>query len=132
HEFAPATLDEHGNARTLSKAYLWRAFLTNRYEQAASSRALQDFRGIRDAFSNRAGIEECRAPIFDEEQTPLPTVEELVHAGWPRRRETLARGLLAVAMRQGAADIADGRHVTREQLKEREYHHLFPDSLLKK
>src|SRR5699024_10372153 len=93
HEVAPATLDGHGNARTLSKAYLWRAFLTNRYEQAAASRALQDFRGIRDAFKSGTSLEDCRAPIFDEEQTPLSTVEELIRAGWPRRRETLGSGV---------------------------------------
>lgn len=131
HRAVPLTPDGEGNARSLAKAFLWRAFLTSRYEQAAGSRALQDYRGIRKAFEEGLRIEECSAPIFDESQTPLPSEGDLISAGWPRRKETLARGLLAVAIRHGALDIADGKVASADNLQEREYHHLFPDSLLK-
>ena len=70
------------------------------------------------------------APVFDQIQYPLPTIEELERAGWPRRRDTLARAVLAVSLKGGARDFADGERVTRRHLARREYHHLFPDHLL--
>jgi hypothetical protein len=42
----------------------------------------------------------------------------------------LARAVLAVSIKAGAFDIADGSKATRERLHGREYHHLFPDALL--
>ena len=42
----------------------------------------------------------------------------------------MARGMLAIALKAGALDIADGSPVTRDNLSNREYHHLFPDYLL--
>lgn len=132
HQFVPPALDHAGNARSLAKAFLWRSFLTGRYELSAAGRSLQDFRGMRDALREHVGITSCTAPIFDKEQNPIPTVRDLVGAGWPRRRETLARGILAIALRTGGVDIADGKPASAKNLGEREYHHLFPDSLLTK
>ena len=47
-------------------------------------------------------------------------------SGWPVRRDRLARAILALALRQGGLDLADGSAVTRANLAKREYHHLFP------
>jgi hypothetical protein len=55
----------------------------------------------------------------------------LIDVGWPKRKETLARATLGLSIKAGAFDIADGNQATRERLKNREYHHLFPDSLLR-
>jgi len=44
--------------------------------------------------------------------------------------DTLARCVLAVSLRGGGLDLADGTPASRAHLKSREYHHLFPDSLL--
>ena len=121
-------LDELGKARTLLRSYLWRAFLTRRYEFAAGSKALQDYRGLRDALRGEA--DQSAIPIFDEDENPLPTVEEITDARWPRSRDILARGILAVSLRAGAHDLADGTPVSRSSIVSREYHHLFPDSLL--
>jgi hypothetical protein len=127
HATVPKALDAHGNARTLLRRYLWSAFVTRRYESAASGKALQDYRGLRETL---ASGEEHAIPMLDRSTNPLPTVAELKRAGWPKSRETLARGVLAVTLRRGALDIADGRPVTRAHLHQREYHHLFPDALL--
>jgi hypothetical protein len=53
-----------------------------------------------------------------------------MEAGWPKRKETLARAILAASIKAGAFDIADGNQATRERLRGREYHHIFPDALL--
>ena len=53
-----------------------------------------------------------------------------MRAGWPRRKDTLARGILALSLKGGARDFADDERVTRQHLIQREYHHLFPDHLL--
>ena len=90
--------------------------------------ALQDFRGLRDIL--REGKEPDAAPILDEKETPLPTVDELVRAGWPKAKDILARGILAMSIRAGAFDLADGERATRAHLAVREYHHLFPNALL--
>ena len=62
---------------------------------------------------------------------PLADVEELRTAAWPRSRSTLARAILAVSLRAGGIDFADGTPADVVSLPKREYHHLFPESLLK-
>ncbi|MBX7131091.1 MAG: DUF262 domain-containing protein [Fimbriimonadaceae bacterium] len=125
---APERGDAEGVARSLMRKYIWRAFFTNRYERATNSRALVD------ASELAALIGGCDTPVtvFDEAEHPLPEVGELLVAGWPKRKDRTARGILAVALRSGGYDLADGSHVTRENLKRREYHHVFPDAMLQR
>ena len=127
HRSIPTDPDRLGNARTLVRKYLWRAFLTRRYDQAAGSRALQDFVGL----ERMLGAEDAPLPpIFREEEYPLPTTDELLTAGWPKNREILARGILALSLRAGARDLADDHLVSSDNIQQREYHHLFPDAIL--
>jgi hypothetical protein len=91
--------------------------------------ALQDFRRLRAVLSN-GGDSSKQVPIFDEQQYPLPVADVLIRTGWPKGREIIARGILAVSIKTGALDLADGERATRSHLPLREYHHLFPDSLL--
>lgn len=128
-EYVPPVLDSHANARALIRKYLWRAFLTSRYENAAATMALQDFRGLRAVLSH-GGDPDNQVPIFNERQYPLPEGDVLMGAGWPKGREIIARGILAISIKAGAFDLADGERATRSHLPLREYHHLFPDSLL--
>lgn len=130
HKDFPAALDAAGNARTLATAYLWRSFLTRRYEQSAASRSLQDLRGLRKAVIGNKPTADVDAPIFDLDQTPLPEERDLRSAGWPKTRDILARGVLAASLRVGGIDLADGQPARADNLAKREYHHLFPDSLL--
>jgi hypothetical protein len=119
----PKGLDAEGRARTILRKYLWRSFFSNRYEKSTNSRALVDFTELRH-FITDAGAPE--PAMFDEQQYPLPQEEELIASGWPVRRDRLARGILALALRQGGLDLADGGGVTCGNLAKREYHHLFP------
>src|SRR5438105_579212 len=72
HSDMPKAGDAKGNARALLRAYLWRAFLTDRYANAAATAALQDFRGLRSTIKN-AG-DRSNINIFGETDYPLPTV----------------------------------------------------------
>lgn len=124
---APQGLDAEGRARAVLRKYLWRAFFSNRYEKSTSSRALTDFLALR-ALIDRT---DASSPaIFDDSQYPLPQVEELMAARWPTNKDRLGRAILALALRQGGQDLADGSTATRANLPKREYHHLFPEAHL--
>lgn len=127
--FAPDQPDLRGNVQILLRKYVWRAFFTDRYERAAATAAFQDFRAIRDVITK--GLPEETIPCFNDEIHPLPSRDELKQASWPRKRDRLARAVLAVSLLGGAYDIADGVKVSRNHIKHREYHHLFPDAYLR-
>ncbi len=127
-QYIPQQPDALGNAKIMLRKYLWRSFFTNRYDRAAATAAINDFRALRDALLGTRAIGDV--PIFDANTYPLPTVEQLINAGWPKNRNTLARAVLAATLRAGARDIVDDAQVTRLHLKQREYHHLFPAALL--
>ena len=120
-------LDAEGRARHLLRKYIWRVFCTDRYERTSATRALVDFRQLSGVLR---GENESTADVFDESRYPLPSVEEIKLAGWPVRKDRLARAVLAVALRSGGLDFADGSPVSRSSLKKREYHHLFPNAWL--
>lgn len=130
-EHLPTQPDRLGNARHLLRKFLWRAFLTSRYEQSSASNALQDFRGLRKALQN--GVEDG-IPILNQDSYPVPTKELIVRAEWPKGNTILGRGLLALQLKCGAEDLADGARASVATItsKEhpREYHHLFPASTL--
>ena len=126
---APDRPDAEGNARILLRKYLWRSFFTDRYERAAATAALQDYRALRDVLTK--GANESAVPCFDEDKHALPATEALIQAGWPKKRDRLARAVLLVSFRGGGHDIADDTIVTRAHLERREYHHLYPVGFLK-
>ncbi len=131
-EHLPTQPDKLGNARHLLRRFLWRAFLTSRYEQSSTSSALQDYRGLRRVLCE--GAAEDTVPILRDESYPLPTKEVVMQADWPKRNSILGRGLLALQLKCGAEDIADGTRATVASISakdpHREYHHLFPASTL--
>ena len=131
-EHLPTQPDKLGNARLFLRKYLWRAFLTSRYEQSSTSNALQDYRGLRKVLCD--GAAEEVVPIMNQESYPLPSKEMVLQADWPKRKSILGRGLLSLQLKCGAEDLADGARATVATItsKEhpREYHHLFPAATL--
>lgn len=131
-EYLPTQPDQLGNARHLLRKFLWRAFLTSRYEQSSTSNAFQDFRGLKKVLRDAAG--EDVVPIMNADSYPLPPREMVLQADWPKRKTILGRGLLALQIKCGAEDLADGARASVATItsKEhpREYHHLFPASTL--
>lgn len=127
-----ATESEHGDQRAsvdkLMRRYTWRSFFTSRYESAASSRAFVDYRALRKVLDDQ--ITEEIVPVLNDEQYPLPTQKELINAGWPRIKRSLSRAILATSTYFGARDFADDTELVAENIRTREYHHIFPDKLL--
>ncbi len=68
--------------------------------------------------------------LFDDQINPIPATEELVRAGWPGRKDRLARAIVAVSLQRRGRDFADGAPANLENVRKREYHHLFPISVL--
>lgn len=125
---SPEGLDAEGEARILLRKYLWRACFTERYERTSATRALVDFRELKATLEGRS----THIPnIFNEKEYPLPSEELLISAGWATKKDRLPRALLALSLRAGGYDLADGSPATRENLARREYHHLFPVARLK-
>ncbi|MEO1133133.1 MAG: DUF262 domain-containing protein [Cyanobacteria bacterium J06639_1] len=122
-------LDAEGEARHILRKYLWRAFCTDRYERTSASRALTDFRQLSKLLR---GERDQTPEIFSDRSHPLPTLEELTVAGWPYRKDRLARAILAVSLRARGCDFADGGLISRNGLRRREYHHLFPRAWLQR
>lgn len=131
-EHLPTQPDRFGNARHLLRKFLWRAFLTSRYEQSSTTNALQDFRGLKKVLLE--GVGEDAVPILNVDSYPLPTKELVLQAEWPKRKTILGRGLLALQIKCGAKDLADGAPASVATItsseQPREYHHLFPASTL--
>ena len=123
----PDGLDAEGEARTVLHRFLWRAFLTDRYEKAVNTRALADYRALRALIANR---DEEMPPIFDDDNHPVVHVEDIVLAGWPKKKDRLGRAVMLISLRAGGLDLADGSRAKPSSLQSREYHHLFPVSLL--
>jgi len=129
-KYLPKNPDQLGNARLLIKKYMWRAFLTDRYEKTTATNSYSDFRKIRDCILGKAKQEDI--PIFNEQDYPVPVKEIIADAPWPRTRTILGRGLLALQIKCRAYDIADRTPAGKQSISDREYHHLFPRALLKK
>lgn len=125
---APTEGDARAFVDGLVRRYLWSSFFTSRYERAAATRASVDHRHLQQAIADEGTWE--AVPVLDRAQYPLPTVKDLLEAGWPTRKRTLARAILAASTYFGGRDFADDTSITANSVKAREYHHLFPDKLL--
>lgn len=128
----PEAGDALGRAEQLLRAYMWSSFFTTRYEGAASTRAFQDFKALSDLLRRErfGAADYANVPVLDRNDYPLPTPDQLTRVGWPKGADRMARAILAVHLHFGALDFADGRPVSYDSLRSREYHHIFPDALL--
>lgn len=125
---APEGGDAEGRARTLLRKFLWRVFFSTRYEKSTNTRSLADFNELRQLLTNSG---DSNPAIFDDELHPLPQPQELLSAGWPKKKDRFARAILALALKSGGLDLADGSTANRANLVKREYHHLFPEAYLR-
>jgi hypothetical protein len=126
--------DKLGQDELLLKRYLWHSFFTDRYENAAATHAFADFIGLRRVIRNECkengspyAIEDV--PVFAE--NALAGADQLVGADWPKRMSIRGRGVLAVMLKLGGKDFSTGHDVTVDNICSRQYHHVFPDALLK-
>lgn len=130
----PESGDKRGQDELLLKKYLWHAFFTDRYENAAASRAFADFNGLKRIITGECKPDGSRytigdVPIYADHE--FAEVEELMTADWPKRVTIRGRGIQAVACRLGALDFATGERLDARTIEQRHYHHIFPDALMK-
>jgi hypothetical protein len=135
-KYIPEAGDARGKAETLLKKYLWTAFFTDRYENSASTRAFADYRNLRAVLTNAtredgSTFRESHVPVLNPDEFPLADEQEFLTAPWPKNQTILGRAILAVTAYLGAFDFADGSKISYLTLQNREYHHIFPDALLK-
>jgi hypothetical protein len=136
YKYIPDAGDARGSAETILRKYLWTIFFSDRYENSASSRALIDYRNLKGVLTKATHEDgtaflETHVPAFNAEEFPLADEEALLTAPWPKNQTILGRAILAVTTYLGAFDFATGSQVTYSDLQNREYHHIFPDALLK-
>ncbi len=130
------SIPDHGDflakAEKLLRRYLWSSFFTDRYENAAASRAFADFKAIKELLKKPDFTENdlVTVPVLNRSEFPLADVDSLMTAGWPKATGIKARAILSVTTHLGAIDFADHKKATYESIQKREYHHIFPDSLL--
>lgn len=121
-------VDQEGRARTLIRKAIWRASLTDRYTKTATTRAFADYKAILGQIADP--VAEGQPDLFDNAQYYLPQPEELIRGGWPGRKDRLGRAIIAVSLYGGGYDFADGAKATPENVRHREYHHVYPRALI--
>jgi len=126
--------DQRGRAENVLRRYLWRACFCDRYESSAESNAFADHQALASVIESTdkddgSSWEIQDVPIFRSHALIEP--EELLTAVWPKNLTIAGRGVLAVACRLGAQDFSTGKQVTAGTIRDRQYHHVFPDALLR-
>ncbi|MDD9810192.1 MAG: DUF262 domain-containing protein [Gammaproteobacteria bacterium] len=119
---------DRDSAMRLVRAYLWRAFCTNRYSRQANNRLRDDFHRMKALFKAK------RFPPADEVFTAkddfaVPSVDDLRHHG-KGALGVITRGVLVASLQGGARDISDGEKYFRSNCDSRQKHHIFPKALL--
>ena len=99
-----------GTANKLISAYLWRAFLSDRYEAQANDRLFDDLKGLRRCLEQirDTGTYDELPSIFNDNDHPLPTAEELAKPLQWIRKKRLGRAVAAVAMHRTPIDWGTG------------------------
>jgi hypothetical protein len=133
YEWVPENGDFLGKGEKLLRQYLWSSFFTDRYENTAASRAYADFKAIKALLLKQSFSDDelATVPVLDRKEFPLADVDSLLSAGWPKQVGIATRGILAVTTYLGALDFADNKPASFESNQKREYHHIFPDALLR-
>ena len=134
YELIPETGDFLGKGEMLLRRYLWSSFFTDRYENTAASRAYADFKALKTLLVKQVFSDDdlVAIPVLNRAEFPLAGCRcALLSAGWPKQVGISARGILAVTTYLGALDFADNKPASYESNQKREYHHIFPDALLK-
>lgn len=128
----PEVGDRAAKGERLLRRYLWSSFFTDRYENAAATRAYADFKAIKELLATENFDEQdlSAVPVLNRTEYPLAEVEALLTAGWPKKIGIRARGILAVTTLLGARDFADHQLASYDSVQHREYHHVFPAALL--
>lgn len=131
---------KESTTNTLISVYLWRTILTDRYEAQANDRLFEDFKALRDCLTKlrETGNFGNLPLIFDNEEYPVPTCEELIKMlPWIGRKSRLGRGIAGIIMKQTPQDWVTGNPLDVNTVRglegrgELNRHHVFPKAFLK-
>ena len=141
--------DRQRLTRGLMNAYIWRAFVTNRYEARANDRLHDDFRKLRtclEQISRHGNFDRTAAnlpPIFNDDTYPVPGQNDLGALAkskpipWIRSPDRLGRAIASIALHNNPIDWATGDKLTPSRVRQLEAastlhrHHIFPKALLR-
>ena len=130
--------DNEGQINELIRSYLWRSFVTERYDRSAESRLHQDYVMLRTMIENiikNGHSDEGIDYILNSNKYPIPEIaiisnmEDALKS--PKSSDKLSKALLILSLKKGAWDLASGDEIDFSNIKNREYHHLFPQKMLK-
>lgn len=132
--FNKYTRENKGKATNLIRSYLWRSFFTDWYTKKTNGRIFNDYRLLKKLLKE----EKLDLPdtsdetIFNLTENPLPTVDNVLDAGWPTSQNTLIKSLLALSICKGAEGLETGEPLTPANYKprRRELHHIYPKKIL--
>ena len=126
----------------LLSAYLWRGFVTTRYQALANARLLEDYRALRRylralaAWKASGSAKPALAvPAFDDAECKLPDDKLLSQVGWIGRASRPGRAIAAVAMQGNPQDWITGDRLDPDRVRQLEAtgklerHHVFPPAL---
>ena len=123
--------DKQAKFRKVVRQYLWRCFVTKRYERNVNARLWEDYKEI-----SASMFDQSKAPILDNNQYPIPSIDQLSDLEYPLPAPTgtqgLSRALLVVSLRPNAVDLASNEQINKDNIRDMQYHHLFPKALLEK
>ncbi|WP_201279003.1 DUF262 domain-containing protein [Leptolyngbya iicbica] len=130
----PESGDKRGQDELLLRKYMWYSFFSDRYENSAATYAFADFNVLRAIITGKSkpdgsAYTVADVPIFANHS--LVELEELKTAEWPKRTTIRGRGVLAVMCRFGGLDFFTAEKLDAQNIRERHYHHVYPDALLK-
>lgn len=133
-----------GTVHRVISAYLWRSFLTDRYEKQANDRLHRDFMRLRQCLRmiGKCGKYDHGSlpPIFDDVQHPVPRRAELADLDapipWIGTGGRIGRSVVAITI-QSAVDWVTGEKLDVAKVRQfksdgnLDNHHIFPRAYLK-
>ena len=125
----PRQVQLRAKANRLVREYIWRAFVTDRYDRQSNDRLKKDYDALKNALETKSFTCSDENTIFTKQ---LPDKEELLSEGWPKSRGIRKRAILAICNREGAKDVASGGKISSNKILKRQYHHIFPKGLFRK
>ena len=115
------------SANKLINRYLWHAFLTDRYMMNRTDVELfEDYKHLSDCFKNGSMDSEPSS-----KGTKFP-YESIMEAGWPKQEDIKSRGILMACLQGGGKDPMSEIGINKDNIKDNNYHHIFPKSKLNK
>ena len=121
-------VDQEGHIRNIIRKTIWRASCTERYSKAANTGAAADYKAIRNQIMNPNATK--KPELFDDKKNPLPRLDDLIRSTWPSRKDRLTRAIMAASLYYGGHDFASDEPASTDNIKSREYHHIFPKALI--